>query len=851
MNASMLLILCVLLPFAGSLLPLWTGRRNPDRAAWGALAVAFVTFMAALGLVHHASNTGIPASLTVSWIPSLGLDFTLAAPGYSQFFAVLVSGIGVLVIIYALGYLHGDDQQPYFFCYLLNFMGAMMGMALSADLMLLFVFWELTSITSFMLIGYTHGDAKARAGAQTAFLVTGGGALAMLAGIILLWLEMGRLNELLNLGLLPTQYLRFDVMYEHAPLIAEYGAGLGTILFLIAMGIFTKSAQAPFHLWLPGAMEAPTPVSTYLHSATMVKAGILLAGRLTPIFAPAASSNWFLWIGYAGMITFALGSILAFFAFDIKAILAYTTVAQLGLILSAYGHVSFLENNADLFHILNHAAYKACLFMIAGILTHALHTRDTRKMVGLGRAMPITCGIACLACLALASVPPTTGFISKELFVKSVLKLSGKGVYTWFEPMVVMAGAAFTVAVALRLTHGIFFRSQVSDAEQPDEDHDHHHAHDDEHDEYHHHAPHDPNFLLWLPALVLAMIPLSGFLFPQLSVQFMATFSEPGTLHPAAVDPYVFARWHGINAALIFSVVAIIIGVVLYILRPQILAARINPSAPQLRRAFDLLPAMRPSVIVASLIKQLPGQAGTFTQRYLRGNLVQYLVFYFGFFAVFTILSVFMSFPLADLHMEHILAGFLSFGSIVLFLGMSLCVLGILWVKQRLAMVIITSVTGYLTCLFYVLYRAPDLALTQLLVETVSITLFLITFRLLPTFQEEDSQATFYTRILQKATAVSIGFAAFLITWSAIENPLHTTISPFFLFNTVEGAGGGNAVNTILVDFRAYDTLGELAVLAIALIGAAALLSRQVQRPHPTAGMRSVTEVQKGSGGSQ
>ena len=834
MSDSLLLLFSVMLPFVGAALPLVAARRRPDLAPWVSLPVPVLSFVGFLTLTaRHNPEALTPASFTLPWIPSLGLDFALFAPGFSLFFALLVSGIGVLVFTYALGYMKGDPCQPRFFACLLMFEGAMLGMATSANLLLLFVFWELTSISSYLLIGYLHEKEKGRFGAQSAFLITGAGALAMLGGIILLSIEMARLNELHQLGIAASQLLHFDTLYIHAPLLGTEGRFSGVILGLILFGAFSKSAQAPFHIWLPGAMEAPTPVSTYLHSATMVKAGLFLIARLVPVFSISVGTGWFLTLGYVGLFTFVLGAILAYFADDIKAVLAYTTISQLGLITAVYGHATFLDNHFDIYHILNHAAYKAPLFMVAGIIYHEMHTRSISRMRGLGRHMPITCAISVVAGLALAGLPPTTGFVSKELFLKSLVKLWDKGIYSSpIELILAVIGAAFIVAVALRLTVGIFFSSPLPTSHSTREVGK--GGGDDEHDDDHHsshHPPHDPSWVMWLPPAALASLVLIGFFLPTSTERLVVHLLEARTVH-SPIDPvaHIFYFWHGINLPLIATLTAVVLGIILYARHGSIAGHHTPGALRPWRPWFDALADLRPSLVFRRNIEQLARRAGLLTGVYLRGDVTWYVAITFTMFALSIILTVLATFPLTALEPERLMLGMTSLGSMALFIGMLVSVFGVLWVRQRLAMVIIASIAGYLTALFYVVYRAPDLALTQLLIETISITLFLITFRLLPGFGQQDDKPTPTERHLKKFVACLVGFAAFLVTWAIVENPLQPSISPFFMLNTIDAAGGGNAVNTILVDFRAYDTLAEVAVLAIALVGAAVLLSRRSPR---------------------
>src|SRR3954453_2736841 len=438
MPDSLLLISAVSLPFIGAIVAGLLPTHARNTAAWLAgattlvgLALVWATYptVAAGGVVRHASE----------WMPSLGLDFSLRMDGFAWLFAGLVSGVGTLVGLYARYYMSAEDRVPRFFAFLLAFMGSMTGMVLSGNLIQLVFFWELTSLFSFLLIGYWHHTAAARDGARMALTVTATGGLCLFAGVLVLGHIVGGYD--LDLVLASGDRIRSHPLYLPA-------------LVLILLGALTKSAQVPFHFWLPHAMAAPTPVSAYLHSATLVKAGVFLMARLWP--AMAGTEAWFLIVGTAGLVTLLLGAYVAIFQNDLKGLLAYSTISHLGLITLLLGLNSALALVAAVFHVLNHAAFKASLFMAAGIIDHETGTRDIRRLSGLNRSMPFTARLALVAAAAMAGVPLLNGFLSKEMFFAEALSAEAPLGLLNLLPFAALLGSAFSVTYSLRFIHGAF-----------------------------------------------------------------------------------------------------------------------------------------------------------------------------------------------------------------------------------------------------------------------------------------------------------------------------------------------------------------------------------------------------------
>ncbi|MCH8854141.1 MAG: monovalent cation/H+ antiporter subunit A, partial [Planctomycetes bacterium] len=423
----MILALIVLLPLVGAAIPMLAARGGRDRAAWA----AGILTLTALGLLLSRAGevlAGNTIRASWQWVPAIGMNASFMLDGLGLLFALLILGIGALIVLYARNYLPNSDGLGRFYAYLLVFMGAMLGVVLSDNMLLLVVFWELTSVSSFLLIGYSSDDRKGREGARMALVVTGAGGLALLGGVLVLGHIVGSYE-------LSTILQARDVI-QASPL-------MGVALGLILLGAFTKSAQVPFHFWLPQAMAAPTPVSAYLHSATMVKAGVFLLARMSPVFA--GTDEWLWLVGGAGLATITLAAYWALFKNDLKSLLAYSTISHLGLITLLFGLGTPLAAVAGVFHILNHCAFKAALFMTAGIVDHAAGTRDIRLLGGLRRSMPITAVLAIIAAAAMAGVPPLNGFLSKEMLFEEVLQARVAGLPDWLLPAIVVVAALLSV----------------------------------------------------------------------------------------------------------------------------------------------------------------------------------------------------------------------------------------------------------------------------------------------------------------------------------------------------------------------------------------------------------------------
>lgn len=792
----MSLFLIVALPFLGALLP---GLMNQaGRQACGSVTF-MVTLTALVGLL-----TNLPAVLQgdvvlaqASWIPTLGLNFTLMLDALGFFFACLILGIGLLIIAYARYYLAREDNMGEFFTYLLLFQGAMVGIVLSDNILLLLIFWELTSLSSFLLIGYWKHLPEGRQGARMALAVTGMGGLAMIGGMLIL-------------GQIAGSY-QLSVILENRELIQDSPLYLPALI-LILLGCFTKSAQFPFHFWLPHAMAAPTPVSAYLHSATMVKAGIFLMARMWPVLS--GTPEWFVIVTTAGLITMVLGAVIALFKHDLKALLAFSTVSHLGLITMLLGTGTAFGALAAVFHILNHATFKAALFMSAGIIDHETKTRDIRRLGGLRHLMPITFVIATVAALSMAGIPFLNGFLSKEMMLEEAYDTVLFG-SPWMVPVLVVFGSAFSAAYSFRLI-GHTFLGKVRD-DYPAK-------------------PHDPGPGLWLPPAILVVPVVVIGVAPFLAEPFVKLVTAAVLGDAAMVPTAYFKIWHGLVPALYMSIIAVIGGL--------ILLAMFNPAL----RLWDAAPRPEAKVIFEAMVEAVVAAS----QRIIHGLHDGAFTRYGAIMAVTVIVAGYYAFATGTLGAPTrevqpitpiVAAGWLM--TVAATLGL------VVLHRLRLQALIILGIVGLMVSIGFVFFSAPDLAMTQFTVEVVTIILLLLALNFLPKKTPVESSLSIRGRDAVIAVAGGVGAMAMSYHY-LLRDPVAASISDFHLANSYEGGGGTNVVNVILVDFRGYDTYGEIIVLGIAalliyaltetLLGGpvrARLLNRKPDQPragdmHPT-----------------
>lgn len=776
----MSLFLLLLLPFAGCLVAalLPTNARNLESLWAGLVALAVAV---PLALLYPEIRDGAVRVERLDWIPSLGIALSVRLDGFAWMFAMLVSGMGVLVIVYARYYLSPDDPAARFYSLLLGFMGAMLGVVVSGNLVQLVVFWELTSVFSFLLIGYWTHRKDARRGARMAFTVTATGGLALLGGVLLLGHIVGslELDAVLAAG---------DTIRAHA----HYPAALALIL----LGALTKSAQFPFHFWLPHAMAAPTPVSAYLHSATMVKAGVFLLARLWP--ALAGTDAWFWIVGGAGLATLLLGAYAAMFQNDLKGLLAYSTISHLGLITLLLGLNSPLAAVAAVFHMMNHATFKASLFMSVGIIDHETGTRDMRRLDGLYRSMPITGTLAIVACAAMAGVPLLNGFLSKEMFFAETVFVSASPVIEYGLPALATLAGVFAVTYSLRFGHDVFFGAPPNCPRQP----------------------HEPVHWMRVPVELLVLACVVVGTLPAWSVgPLLATAAQP--VVGGVLPDYSLAVWHGFNAPLVMSLVATGGGVVLYLVFAERFKRRGRKAVPGLfgldgRRLFE-----RGLAAVSGAARRLARWLGT---RRLQPQLLCMVVIA-GLAGLGSALIV----PLTWGDRARVPA---TPEFALLWLIGGACAIGAAWQAKfhRLAALTMLGVVGLVLCITFAWFSAPDLALTQLAVEVVTVVLFLLGLRWMPKRQVQDDPRTatraWWRRRRDLVIAVLIGTGLAALSFALLTRQAPLSISPYFIENALALGGGTNVVNVMLVDFRAFDTLGEITVLGIVGITVYALLRR-------------------------
>jgi multicomponent Na+:H+ antiporter subunit A len=705
------------------------------------------------------------------WSPELDVALSFALDGLSLMFGLLICGIGALVLIYAGGYLAGHPQIGRFYAFLLLFMGAMLGLVLADNILTLFVFWELTSISSFLLIGFTHERTESRAAARQALLLTGGGGLALLVGLIMLGLVGGsfELSELLGRG---------DALRAH-PLY-------GPILALVLAGAFTKSAQFPFHFWLPSAMEAPTPVSAYLHSATMVKAGVYLLARLSPVLG--GTPAWTTVVAGCGAITMLVGGLLALYQTDLKRILAYTTVSALGTLVLLLGLGGEAAVTAAVVFLLAHALYKGALFMVAGAIDHETGTRNVERLGGLRGAMPVTAGIAVLAAISLSGVGPVLSFIAKELLFEAVVEAGPAG---WALGVAAVLASGLFVLEALIVTVRPFFGARQATPK----------------------APHEAPPSMWLGPALLSLAGLVVGLAPTLVEELVAAAAGAIAGAPVAVDLYL---WHGLNLALAMTGASALLGVGLY--RAW---AALRRTTPWVERVFGFWPSDAYRLSLDGVNRLARGVTRRLQSGYLRQYLFIILLAMVGFVGVTLVAK--HGAPLTLAWTE------LRFYEAALAALMLVAAIYAVVAPGRLSAVTALGIVGYGVALIYILYGAPDLAMTQILVETLTVLLFVLAFHHLPPFQNVSRPLG---RARDALIALGVGGLMTALVLAATATPPESRLADFFAENSKPNAHGSNIVNVILVDFRALDTFGEITVLSIAAFGVYALLKLGRRQRH-------------------
>ncbi len=783
-DVTQLTFLSLFLPFLAALAAPMLVKRLGHNAVWIlaiAPALAFVHF--ALMLPQVAAGGVVTGGYV--WVPSFNLSFSWFIDGLSLTFALLITGIGLLIVLYAGGYMKGHPQQGRFLSFLLLFMGAMLGVVVSDSLLMLFVYWELTSITSFLLIGFDHARPAARRAALQALVVTGGGGLLLLAGLIFIW-DMSGMTQL-SMLVRGGDILRDSPFYLAA-------------LLLVLGGAFTKSAQFPFHFWLPNAMEAPTPVSAYLHSATMVKAGVYLLMRLNPVLGDTAA--WQILLPFFGGLTMLTGALLAVRQTDLKLMLAYTTMSSLGLLVMLTGFGSDHAIEAAVLYLVAHSLFKGALFMVAGIIDHETGTRDVTKLGGLRKAMPITFAAALAAAISMAGLPPFFGFLAKEEIYYALAHGNPRAVL--FTGIAILGNAlmfAFAFAVALKP----FLGKPVKTPK---------HAHE---------GP----LLLWLGPALLAIKGLTIALFAGLSHFYISTpmaSAIAGEARPVEISliPHV-----GVPLGL--SLLTIALGILLYM---QLSAVR-----GLMVRTFKALgagPDRGFDVFIETLVK-----ISFHVVRLIQpGRLEFYVTATFAVIAVVLLAPLFLygEMPSMPAWPHDMKIHELTFIAIAV-AGL----VAVLTASSRLTAIIALGIQGFAVAVIFLLFGAPDLSFTQFMVETLSVvilTLVMTRLRLSPSDHRGPGQKLLDSTI---AIACGTGFALFLMR--ATEASFDNRLTDFYNTYSKVIAHGANVVNVIIVDFRGTDTLGEIAVVMITGLAILALI-----RIRPAAAIKGPAKIAKKKG---
>lgn len=775
-NVNSLTFGMMFLPFVAALTAPTLFRLLGHSAAW------LLALLPALAFAHF--TTYLPAiqageSITAGfeWVPALGLRFSWLIDGLSLTFALLISGIGTLIVLYAGGYMKGHPQQGRFLSFLFLFMGAMLGLVLSDGFLMLFVFWELTSITSFLLIGFDHTRDASRRSALQALVVTGGGGLALLAGLMLVWNVSGTssLSELLASG---------DLMRQSPLYVAA--------LLLLLGGAFTKSAQFPFHFWLPNAMEAPTPVSAFLHSATMVKAGVYLLMRLNPVMG--ATPEWIAILSTFGAITMLVGALLAVRQSDLKLMLAYTTVSSLGLLVMLTGFGTDYAIKAAVLYLIAHSLFKGALFMVAGIIDHEAGTRDVTKLSGLGKAMPITFAAALLAALSMGGLPPLFGFMAKEMVYDALATASASGIAL---TVVALLGNALMFAIAFAVALKPFIGAPSNTPK---------HAHE---------GP----ALLWLGPVVLALAGLGAGLLSVLAHQY---FSSPAASAVAGsaqvVDISVIPH---LNVAFALSIATIVLGVGIYLKLDLI-----REAMGKLLTAIGFGPDKAFDCFVELMVRI----SFTVTKIVQPGRLEFYVTATFALVALALLIPLFAygehpempAWPKDMLFHEAIFV-------IIAIIGL----VGVLTASSRLTAIIALGIQGFAVAVIFLLFGAPDLAFTQFMIETLSVVvLTLVITRLRLSVSDHRGYGQ---RLLDSTIGIACGLGFGLFLMRVTQDPFNGALTEFFNQYSRIIAHGQNVVNVIIVDYRGTDTLGEIAVVMItglAILALIRLSAGVVVKPH-------------------
>lgn len=765
-------LLSILAIFFASLLAAFFYQRH-QKVALPVLSLFLLGIISYFGGLVAPIVRGETIIWKVPWIPALDIHFVFLLDGLSLFFALLITVFGLLILLYAFRYMARSGQSGRFVCYLLLFMGSMLGLVLSADLISLFVFWELTSFSSFLLIGFDHQREESRRAARQALLITAGGGLALMAGFIVLAISSGSGYNLIEILAAPDAVLNSELRTA--------------AIVLIAVGAISKSAQFPLHFWLPNAMVAPTPVSAYLHSATMVKAGVYLIFRLNPLFQDILLWNTLL--GITGAVTMSWGAFKAFQEDDLKRILAYTTISALGIFFMMTGLGGAAAMNAAMVYVMAHALYKGALFLAAGTIDHQTGSRRLSELSDLGRKMPATAAAVLLSAASMAGVLPFFGFIGKELLYDALYH-TGSDLALVYLALLFVAGAFFT-AVSIAIGYHAFFKKGI----------------------LHDKPIREADFFLVFAPLLLGIISLVAGLFPGILAEPLLQWSAASMYD--GKPAMELKLWHGFNPVLLMSATTLLAGAGLYRLRRQLRPLR-KPAWLEADYLYD------------GLLRTTERLATSTTAILQNGFLRNYIAMVVLAFSTLLLLAFIKGTLIYPTSADHLLHG-LQIYELVIFAFVLLAVGFLFRTKSRLIVTATFGIIGYSIALAYTLFSAPDVAITQFLAETLTLILLILMLHRLPTYTLKKPIA----RIKYLPVAILFGLLMFITSFVMLSQDKDSDLQRFFLEKSIGEGKGQNAVNVILVDFRAFDTLGEITVLIATMIGIIALLTFRTERSKP------------------
>ncbi|PKG24240.1 Na+/H+ antiporter subunit A [Niallia nealsonii] len=788
----------ILFPFLFAIIVPFIYKKFTPRihTGWFVLLVPFIIFIYLFTLIPKISK-GHTLYAVARWLPSYDINFTAYVDGLSLLFGLLIVGIGTLVIIYSIYYLSKNREALHnFYVYLLLFMGAMLGLVFSDNIFVLYVFWEITSVSSFLLISYWYTRERSRYGAQKSMLITVFGGLSMLAGFIMLSMitDTNSIRGIFEV----VENIHTDALFIPA-------------MVLVLIGAFTKSAQFPFSIWLPDAMEAPTPISAYLHSATMVKAGIYLVARLTPVFG--GTYEWFWLVSGIGIVTLLYGSLNAVKQTDLKALLAYSTISQLGLIMSLFGlgSASMYYGNssaetslyaaaifAAIFHLVNHSTFKGCLFMVVGIIDHETGTRDIRRLGGLMSIMPVSFTLTVIGSFSMAGLPPFNGFLSKEMFFTAVKNAAAMNIFSMQNigiviPIIAWIASVFTFVYCMILVFKTFRGKNKQ--EKLDKN------------------IHEGSIGLLISPIILGSLVIIFFFFPNTVAKYLLKPAFAAVLPTLAdtIKVKEISAWHGWNAELFMTIGVAVLGTLLYVyLKKWYRVYRLYPQAMTLNNLYNFG------------LDYMENNSKKITDFYMTGSIRHYLVYIFSFIILVVGGSLWM---FGGFTIDTSRDSPISIYDIGIVTAVVISAFAVLFSKTRLTAIVAVGALGFLVSFFFVLFRAPDLALTQLVVETVTTALFLLCFYHLPALKKEVSHIPF--KLVNAVISIGVGTVITFIALSANGTRMFYSISSFYE-NSYKLAGAQNIVNAILVDFRGIDTMLEILVLSIAGLGVYTLIKLKI-----------------------